>query len=337
MRPSTITVSHVVAVGEVDQARDRHVQRVKVRPAQVQQHDVGLLADLQRADVLFHAERLGAVDGAHLEHAARRQPGGVFEERPVVMHALLHVAEHVAGSVRRGGVGSDAHIGARIEEFRHRAATENGSDGARDYGRCSVPVSATMRISSAVRSVECERRAFGPRMPSSLRVGDAALVVAVLRENEAALTGEARHLDGLFARFREILGAQRFHMLRTQGRRDQRDVEAAAMGAVPGVDQFHAGFVLAVEIDGIFVRRSVLDARIGARMGRTGRADGDDGAGADFAHAFAMGVAVDRIVGPQDRVAAPSSDTPVVTPKRSRSSAARRASARQNSGVEATV
>ena len=56
-------------------------------------------------------------------------------------------------------------------------------------GLCAmlVPVSATMRISSAVRSVECDRRAFGPENAEFLRVGDAALVVAVLREDEAAL------------------------------------------------------------------------------------------------------------------------------------------------------
>ena len=108
------------------------------------------------------------------------------------------------------------------------------------------------------------------------------------------------------------------------------------MAAVPGVDQFDAGFDTAVRNDGIF-GAVPLDARIGARMGWPGGPDGDDGASSDFANAFAMGVAVigssvRRIVSPP-----PSSDTPVVTPKRSRSSAARRASARQNSGVEATV
>ena len=47
-----------------------------------------------------------------------------------------------------------------------------------------------------------------------------------------------------------------------------------------------------------------VPARIGARMRRPGRADGDDRAGADFAHALAMRVAVDGLVGAQDGVAA---------------------------------
>ena len=108
------------------------------------------------------------------------------------------------------------------------------------------------------------------------------------------------------------------------------------MGAVPGVDRVLQVSYCRSKSTGIFlVAPTILDARIGARMGRPGRADGDDGAGADFANALAMGVAVDwssvrRIVSPP-----PSSDTPVVTPKRSRSRAASRASARQNSGVEA--
>ena len=58
------------------------------------------------------------------------------------------------------------------------------------------------------------------------------------------------------------------------------------------------------KVTGTLDRLSVDEARIGARMGRAGRADGDDGAGADFAHAFAMGIAVDRFVGAQNRVAA---------------------------------
>ena len=76
------------------------------------------------------------------------------------------------------------------------------------------------------------------------------------------------------------------------------------MRAVPGVDEGLAGFELLFEGHRALDRLSVDEARIGARMRRAGRADRDDGAGADLAHAFAMGVAVDRFVGAQDRVAA---------------------------------
>ena len=107
------------------------------------------------------------------------------------MHALLHVAEHVAGSIGRGGIGSDAHIGARIEEFRHRATTENRSDRARIMGDARACIGDDADL---VRGQVGGMRQEGIRAKNAefLRVGDAALVVSVLREDEAALTGEAR-------------------------------------------------------------------------------------------------------------------------------------------------
>ena len=114
---------------------------------------------------------------------------GSLKKRPVVVHALLHVAEHVAGSVRRRGIGSDADIGARIQELRHRATTENRSDRARVVGNARACIGDDADL---LRGQVGGMRQEGIRAKNAefLRVGDAALVVSVLREDEAALTGE---------------------------------------------------------------------------------------------------------------------------------------------------
>jgi hypothetical protein len=103
-------------------------------------------------------------------------------------------------------------------------------------------------------------------------------------------------LKVLLSKLLDMLGAKRW--------RDESDVQAAAMLAMPGLDESLAGLELLLERDGAFDRLSIDEARIGAWMGRTCRADSDDRPGADLSHAFAMGIAVDRFVRAKDRVSA---------------------------------
>ena len=71
---------HVSRVGEMCEARHGHVRRIEVRLAQVDQHDAGLLARLQRAEVAVEAEgtqqRHGGGD-ASLQAFEQREPRSV--------------------------------------------------------------------------------------------------------------------------------------------------------------------------------------------------------------------------------------------------------------------
>ena len=91
-------------------------------------------------------------------------------------------------------------------------------------------------------------------------------------------------------------------MLCPQGRRDHRDVDASAMAAMPALDQRLAARELLVEAHRTLHGDPVHEAGVGARERRAGRSDGDDRARADLANTLRMGVAVDRLVGAQDRV-----------------------------------
>ena len=86
----------VVAVGEIDQAELRHVRPGRgAGGAGRRASTSAFLPSSSEPISALHAERPGRIDRAHLQHLARRQPARVAEEGAVVMHALLHVPEHV--------------------------------------------------------------------------------------------------------------------------------------------------------------------------------------------------------------------------------------------------
>src|SRR5215213_9211739 len=131
-----------------------------------------------------------------------------------------------------------------------------------------------------------------------LGIGDTALVVAILCKDETSFPSEIGGLDRLASCFIEVGLAEGLHMLWSQGRRDECDVEASAMGLVPGFDQLLAGGELLIEAYRILLSLAAREAGICARMWRTCRADSYDRARTDFPHAFAMSIAIDRVVRP---------------------------------------
>ena len=145
------------------------------------------------------------------------QPGGILEVGPVVVHALLHVPEHVAGAVRRRGIGAEADIGSRLQQLGNRAAAEDRRDRARIVGNAGSRIGDDPDlVLGEVRGVREE--GIRSQNPEFLRIGDAALRVPVLREDETGLACEVgRHarlalgfLQIVVPEFVEVLGAQRW-------------------------------------------------------------------------------------------------------------------------------
>ena len=71
---------HISTRRRVDDARDRiHVEgRIRVEVIEIENREVGFLADLETADLLLHADRASAADGRHAEDRLR-----IHRRRPV--------------------------------------------------------------------------------------------------------------------------------------------------------------------------------------------------------------------------------------------------------------
>ena len=106
-----------------------------------------------------------------------------------------------AGTCRRNGRGrwrrADADGRPRLRAVRAPGSGRGSRRWRSDCARSWCRSRAQSAISSVVRSVECDNSASGPRRPSVVGEGDAALRVAVLREDEAALAAHPARLDGL--------------------------------------------------------------------------------------------------------------------------------------------
>ena len=145
---------------------------------------------------------------------------------------------------------------------------------------------------------------IGAEQAVAVREGDAALCVAVLREDHAALAAQIAHLFGLVDGGGDLAGGQLAKMFGPQGRRDDGDADAPVARPVPRVDQTFAGGKLVFETDLAFGFDVAVPARIGARMRRARRAHGHDRARAHPEHALAVRGPIGRLVGAHDRVAA---------------------------------
>jgi hypothetical protein len=66
-------VADILGLQGVDHLRNGVVHRHRVGPVQAHHDHVGALADFERADFLFHAQRARAADGRHLERGRGRQ------------------------------------------------------------------------------------------------------------------------------------------------------------------------------------------------------------------------------------------------------------------------
>ena len=115
---------------------------------------------------------------------------GVLVVGPMVAHALEHVAEHVVAAVRRGAVGAQDHVHARVDELRHGASGDVGGGGAGvvDDDRARLGADADLFVGEAGGVGE---KGVGPEDVQRL-VGelDGAPGVAVLAEEDTVLPGE---------------------------------------------------------------------------------------------------------------------------------------------------
>ena len=227
-----------------------------------------------------------------------------------------------------------------VHQFRRRAAAEDRGDGARIVRDAGAGVGRRCRISSSVRLVECDRSASGPRMPISCakstlpRVWPSCVKTRPRsRLSRRVSTWPARRPPS------SISAAEFLAMLRPQRRRQQRDVDALAVRAVPARRSASRQVAICrskVTGNSRSVRRPTSAHRCADAAAASGRSRRPSGCRPRRrprnARRRRSGSSVRMMLSPP-----PSSDTPVVTPKRRRSSAASRASARQKSGVEPTV
>ena len=291
---------HVGRVGEVRQARHRHVRRIEVRLAHVHQHDVGLLARLERAELIVETEGAGGADRRHLQHLARRHPGRIAEMTPVVVHALGHVPEHVVAAVGRRGVRADDYRDALADQLRRRTAPVDRTDcarvvhhvGAGVLERCDV-------LGREVHAVGEQRE--GPEQAELPGERDRSGGVAVLSEEDPVLG--AQRGDG--ARHLAHLGRPIPHVTRVVDRQEQTDAGAPVQHVVPAPDQLRAHRELLAEPELDFFGGAVADAPVALREGAVVRPHRQDGAKAGLQRGFAVGVAEGGMVAAVDVVASP--------------------------------
>ena len=160
---------------------------------------------------------------------------------------------------------------------------EDRCDGARIVRDARAGVRADAGFPRSVRPVECDRSASGPRMPSSLANFDAALVwpscVKTRPRSRLSRRASTAWRDGLV----EHCGAEfRRDARRRKRRRQHGDVDAACHACRARCPtRVWQVAICCSNVTGNSLLRAAVPARIGARMGRTRRADRDDRAGAD--------------------------------------------------------
>ena len=129
------------AVGAVDEVVDRVEERLPFGPLGVEQHEVGLLARLDRAELLAQPERPGAGQRRHLERRLRRDLARVLPRVLVLDRRHVHRPHQIeiVRVVRR--VAAERHPHAPGQELRHLAVlrhtppTLGGRAGAHSHRR----------------------------------------------------------------------------------------------------------------------------------------------------------------------------------------------------------
>ena len=264
-----------------------------MRFAHVDQHHIGFLADLQRAEIIRAAQRAGGIDGGHLQHLARRQDRRVAEVAAVIMHRLRHVAEHVIAPVRCGGVGAERHGDAPVDHLRRRAAAEDRHDGAGVMGHGGAGLLQCLDV--LFGQIDAMRQeGMRPQQPQRAGIGNGAVAVAVLGEQHvmpgaqvADRFGHPPHLG--FGHLPPVVAAIDRH--------DEADAGAGIQQIVMRRDQRLADLELSHETDrdGRAVRPV-----IGQRKRRPVRTHRQHRAKARIAGGGAMGGAKGRVVGAID-------------------------------------
>ncbi|MNL25871.1 hypothetical protein D3C87_1473690 [compost metagenome] len=90
--------------------------------AHVDDDDIGLFANFERADFIFHADGVGGVDGNHFEYLARRQKVAIVIVQQVLRElrqtgGLEHI-EVTAGCRAVGGDGYSNPLGHHFHDRR---------------------------------------------------------------------------------------------------------------------------------------------------------------------------------------------------------------------------
>ena len=112
---------HRLLVGAEGDLLDRIVERDEAPVVAVEENDVGLLADLDRADLVLHQARPRRAVRRHVHHLVRRHPLAVVVGADLVDQARrLEGREHVGGVGRGDAVAAERDVGAGVLEFPDR-------------------------------------------------------------------------------------------------------------------------------------------------------------------------------------------------------------------------
>ena len=166
-----------------------------MRLAEVEQHDVGFLASLERADLVLHADGLRGIDGHHLQSLPGRQDLIVTEMAAVIMHGLLHVSDHVSGPIRRGRVRADSDGHALIDQLRHRAAALDRSDGGRVVHDAGTSFAQRSDIRLGQIGAVRQEGILAEQILRVMSIGDTAFAMTVLGAKGRGPAAHARSPD----------------------------------------------------------------------------------------------------------------------------------------------
>ena len=167
--PSTNTARASLPLPAVMKLVSRPVQHTHIGLVEIEHRDVGALARLQRADLVLESQRLGGVDGRHLDRALDRHAGRIEMAHMLHQAADLHLLDHVDRIVDHRAVGAERDIDARalrVGERRYPAAADRLAGRRVDE---AAPTRAMCSMSSSVQWMPWIRIQCGSRMPSCIR------------------------------------------------------------------------------------------------------------------------------------------------------------------------
>ena len=105
----------------VNERGHRIAHRCESRGAEIERHDIRQLARFERPRLLIQPQRPGASERCHAQHAGRLGPGGVAARVLGEQRRQARFREQVEGVVRRGTVGAQGQVDARVGETLYRA------------------------------------------------------------------------------------------------------------------------------------------------------------------------------------------------------------------------
>jgi hypothetical protein len=120
IRPVDDHRPHVGGFDRIGEVGHRVVERDETVLVEVDDHDVGTLADLERADLLIEAERARSPDRRHLERHDRRHRQRIEPDALVEQRGELDLGEEIELVVARRTVRPEPDDHAGAEHVRHR-------------------------------------------------------------------------------------------------------------------------------------------------------------------------------------------------------------------------